>query len=60
MTSYNYVPAMFVLTFDNITHSVPAKFMLMLGTASQYGLACSVQDGDTPAQLSPKMLLSIL
>lgn len=57
---YSYVPAMFVLTFSGPAGSNPPKFMLMLGTASQYGLACSVQDGDTPPKFAPKMLLSIV
>jgi hypothetical protein len=55
--SYNYVPAMFVLTFSGKSSSEPASFSssseptsftMMLGTASQIGLACSIQGGGTP------------
>jgi hypothetical protein len=60
VTSYSYVPAMFVLTFNNVFHSQPDKFMLMLGTASKFGLACSIQDGDSAPKFAPKMALSIL
>jgi hypothetical protein len=61
VNSYSYVPAMFVLTFSNISSSAsPAKFMLMLGTAGQFGLACSIQDGDAQPQFAPIMALSIL
>jgi hypothetical protein len=48
VNSYKYVPAMFVLTFSGRSSSEPASFTLMLGTASQRGLACSIQGGGTP------------
>jgi hypothetical protein len=48
VTSYHYVPAMFVLTFSGKSSSQPASFTLMLGTASKNGLACSIQGGGTP------------
>jgi hypothetical protein len=60
VNSYSYVPAMFVLSFNNTSSAAPAKFMLMLGTASQFGLACSIQDGDAQPQFTPIMALSIL
>lgn len=60
VNSFSYVPAMFVLTFNNTTHGLPAKFMLMLGTAGAFGLACSIQDGDAQPQFAPIMALSIL
>lgn len=59
VSNYSYVPGMFVLTFSGPPGSEPPKFMLMLGTAGALGLACSVQDGDTPAKFAQKMLLSI-
>ncbi len=57
---YSYVPAMFVLTFSGGSGSEPGKFMLMLGTAGKLGLACSIQDGDSPPKFAPKMVLSII
>lgn len=54
VSSYNYVPAMFVLTFSGGPSSSggfspqPGPFTLMLGTASQRGLACSIQGGGIP------------
>ena len=59
--SFNYIPAMFVLTFSGGSGSSagfgsqPASFTLMLGTASKNGLACSIQGGGTP-----KFAVSIL
>jgi hypothetical protein len=46
--SYDYLPAMFVLRFSDEPHSPPNKFTLMLGTAGERGLACSIQGGGTP------------
>src|ERR1700720_3066604 len=54
VSSFNYIPAMFVLTFSGGSGSSggfssgPASFTLMLGTASKNGLACSIQGGGTP------------
>jgi hypothetical protein len=48
VTNYQYVPAMFVLTFSGKSSSQPKSFTLMLGTASKNGLACSIQGGGTP------------
>jgi hypothetical protein len=48
VTSYHYVPAMFVLTFSGKSSAQPKSFTLMLGTASKSGLACSIQGGGTP------------
>jgi hypothetical protein len=48
VTGYQYVPAMFVLTFSGKSSSQPKSFTLMLGTASKSGLACSIQGGGTP------------
>jgi hypothetical protein len=48
VSSYKYIPAMFVLTFSGRSGSEPAAFTLMLGTASKNGLACSIQGGGTP------------
>ena len=54
VSSFNYIPAMFVLTFSGGPGSsagfspAPASFTLMLGTASKNGLACSIQGGGTP------------
>jgi hypothetical protein len=59
--SFNYIPAMFVLTFSGGSgssagfSSQPGTFTLMLGTASKNGLACSIQGGGTP-----KFAVSIL
>jgi hypothetical protein len=44
---YNYLPAMFVITFSGEPNAEP-KFTLMLGTAGKNGLACSIQGGGTP------------
>jgi hypothetical protein len=48
VSSYAYVPAMFVLTFSGEPSSESRKFTVMLGTASKNGLACSIQGGATP------------
>ncbi|HEX4411262.1 MAG TPA: hypothetical protein VH206_21025 [Xanthobacteraceae bacterium] len=58
--SYSYVPAMFVLTFTGGSSDGPGKFMLMLGTGAAFGLACSIQDADSPPKFAPKIVLSIL
>ncbi len=61
VSSFNYIPAMFVLTFSGGSgssggfSSQPGAFTLMLGTASKNGLACSIQGGGTP-----KFAVSIL
>ena len=61
VSSFNYIPAMFVLTFSGGSGSSggfsaqPGTFTLMLGTASKNGLACSIQGGGTP-----KFAVSIL
>jgi hypothetical protein len=53
--SYNYAPAMFVLTFSDKSSAQPSKFTLMLGTAGKNGLACSIQGGG-----APRLAVSIL
>ena len=55
--AYSYVPAMFVVTFKG-TGSGPGSFMLMMGTASNYGLACSIQDNDKPQKYPPVLAIS--
>jgi hypothetical protein len=62
VSSFNYIPAMFVLTFSGgpsssggFSPQQPGTFTLMLGTASKNGLACSIQGGGTP-----KFAVSIL
>lgn len=60
VNSYSYVPAMFVLRFSGRSGSDPQSFMLMLGTAGSFGLACSIQDADSPPKFAPIMALSIL
>ncbi len=52
---YSYLPAMFVLTFAGATTPQPGAFTLMLGTAGNKGLACSIQGGGIP-----KLAVSIL
>ena len=44
---YNYVPAMFVLSFSREPNVQSNAFTLMLGTAGKNGLACSIQGGNT-------------
>jgi len=56
--SYSYVPAMFVVSFAGISGSGPSSFMLMMGTASNYGLACSIQDNDKPQKYPPVLTIS--
>jgi hypothetical protein len=55
VNGYSYVPAMFVLTFKGRSGSEPASFTVMLGTASQMGLACSIQANNT-ARLAVSIL----
>lgn len=53
--SYRYAPAMFVLTFAGEPNPQAGAFTLMLGTAGQKGLACSIQGGG-----APRLAVSIL